>query len=90
MFRFIRVCFSGMIAGFIGMFVGLVGEIYVYEFSDRSDALLQAAVAFSELDNLSFLVCYFFVLLFLLLCLAVEVHRFIRRYRSRKTLDKTV
>ena len=84
LFRRIRICLIGMVAGFIGMLAGLAGEIYIYEFSDRSLELVQAAVVFGELDAVSFLVCYFFMLLFLVLCVSLEAKRFRRRYRKRR------
>ena len=86
MFRYIRFCVSCMVAGLIGMFAGTVGRVYIFEFSDRSDVLLQAASVFSDLDELSFLVSLGSVLLLVFLCLAVEWKRW-QRKREKKRLD---
>ena len=56
MFRILRYCYSFVVAGLIGMLAGMVGQIYIYEFSDRNAVLMQAASVFNELDELSFMV----------------------------------
>lgn len=92
MFRQIRIWVSVMVAGTIGMLAGLAGQIYVYEFSDRSAVLLQAASVFGEMDELSLCVVLVALLFLLYECLKVEWRRWYRRYRnvhkadSRKTL----
>jgi len=47
------------------MLSGIAGQVYIYEFSDRNDVLMQAAIAFKELDELSFLVLITAALVFL-------------------------
>ena len=85
MFRKLRYCKSGLIAGLIGMMVGMVGQIYIYEFSDRNDVLMQAASVFKELDELSFLVTFAAALVFLYFCVVLEYRRWHRqRERDRK------
>lgn len=51
MFRVLRYCRICLTAGLIGMLAGMVGQIYIYEFSDRNDVLMQAASVFKELDE---------------------------------------
>ena len=53
MFRVLRYCYSCVVGGLIGMLAGMVGQIYIYEFSDRNAVLMQAASVFNELDELS-------------------------------------
>jgi hypothetical protein len=65
MFRILRYCKACLIAGLIGMLSGIAGQVYIYEFSDRNDVLMQAAIAFKELDELSFLVLITAALVFL-------------------------
>ena len=92
MFRQIRIWVSVMVAGTIGMLAGLAGQIYVYEFSNRSAVLLQAASVFGEIDEFSLCVVLVSLLFLLYECLKVEWKRWYRRYRnvhkvdSRKTL----
>ena len=42
MFRVLRYCRICLAAGMIGMLAGMAGQIYIYEFSDRNDVLMQA------------------------------------------------
>ena len=56
MFRVLRYCRICLTAGLIGMLAGMVRQIYIYEFSDRNDVLMQAAIVFMDLDELSFVV----------------------------------
>lgn len=51
MLRVLRYCYSCVVAGLIGMLAGMVGQIYIYEFSDRNAVLMQAASVFNELAS---------------------------------------
>lgn len=86
MFRVLRYCWSGLIAGLIGMLAGMAGQIYIYEFSDRNAVLLQAATVFRELDELAFLVAMMSTLVFMYFCLLLEY----RRWSRRKQWDEAV
>ena len=78
MFRILRYCKSGLIAGLIGMMAGMAGQIYIYEFSDRGAVLMQAASVFNELDELSFVVAFVAAAVFLYFCVVIEYRRWSR------------
>jgi len=73
MFRVLRYCKACLIAGLIGMLAGMIGQVYIYEFSDGNDVLMQATVVFKELDELSFLVSIIAALVFLYFCVLLAV-----------------
>lgn len=78
MFRIFRYCYSFVIAGLIGMLAGMVGQIYIYEFSDRNAVLMQAASVFNELDELSFMVVLVATAVLLYFCIVIEYRRWSR------------
>ena len=78
MFRVLRYCYSCVVAGLIGMLAGMVGQIYIYEFSDRNADLMQAASVFNELDELSFMVALAAAAVFLYFCVLIEYRRWSR------------
>ena len=78
MFRILRYCYSCVVAGLIGMLAGMVGQIYIYEFSDRNAALMQAASVFNELDELSFMVVLAATAVLLYFCIVIEYRRWSR------------
>ena len=78
MFRVLRYCYSCVVAGLIGMLAGMVGQIYIYEFSDRNAVLMQAASAFNELDELSFMVVLVATAVLLYFCIVIEYRRWSR------------
>ena len=78
MFRVLRYCYSCVVAGLIGMLAGMVGQIYIYEFSDRNAVLMQAASVFNELDELSFVVALSAAAVFLYFCVLIEYRRWSR------------
>ena len=78
MFRVLRYCYSFVVAGLIGMLAGMVGQIYIYEFSDRNAVLMQAASVFNELDELSFMVALAAAAVFLYFCVLIEYRRWSR------------
>ena len=78
MFRVLRYCYSCVVAGLIGMLAGMVGQIYIYEFSDRNAVLMQAASVFNELDELSFVVAFVAAAVFLYFCVLIEYRRWSR------------
>lgn len=78
MFRVLRYCYSCVVAGLIGMLAGMVGQIYIYEFSDRNAVLMQAASVFNELDELSFVVAFIAAAVFLYFCVVIEYRRWSR------------
>ena len=86
MFRKLRYCKSGLYAGLIGMMAGMAGQIYIYEFSDRSDVLMQAAIVFRELDELSFLVAFVSITAFMYFCVILEY----RRWHRKKDRDEAM
>ncbi len=88
MFRKLRYCKSGLIAGLIGMMVGMAGQIYIYEFSDRSAILRQAASVFKELDELSFLVAFVSIIAFLYFCTILEYRRWSRHRKREEAVKK--
>ncbi|SFE60755.1 hypothetical protein [Succiniclasticum ruminis] len=87
MFRKLRYCKTGLVAGLIGMITGMAGQVYIYEFSDRSNVLMQAAVVFKELDELAFLVAMVSIIAFLYFCVMLEYRRWSRR-KKRDTAVK--
>lgn len=78
MFRILRYCYSCVVAGLIGMLAGMVGQIYIYEFSDRNAVLMQAASVFNELDELSFMVVLAATAVLLYFCIVIEYRRWSR------------
>lgn len=78
MFRILRYCYSFVVAGLIGMLAGMVGQIYIYEFSDRNAVLMQAASVFNELDELSFMVVLAATAVLLYFCIVIEYRRWSR------------
>lgn len=88
MFRKLRYCKTGLIAGLIGMITGMAGQVYIYEFSDRSDALMQAAGVFKELDELSFLVAFVSIIAFLYFCVMLEYRRWSRQRKRDKMAER--
>ena len=78
MFRILRYCYSFVVAGLIGMLAGMVGRIYIYEFSDRNAVLMQAASVFNELDELSFMVVLVATAVLLYFCIVIEYRRWSR------------
>ena len=78
MFRVLRYCYSFVVAGLIGMLAGMVGQIYIYEFSDRNAVLMQAASVFNELDELSFMVVLVATAVLLYFCIVIEYRRWSR------------
>ena len=70
--RIFRYCRIGMMAGVIGMAVGFLGYIYIMEFSERSPLLMQSAVAFNELDIISFILTVCSLLCLAATCLYIE------------------
>ena len=78
MFRVLRYCYSCVVAGLIGMLAGMVGQIYIYEFSDRNAVLMQAASVFNELDELTFVVAFVAAAVFLYFCVVIEYRRWSR------------
>ena len=85
MFRVLRYCKICLTAGLIGMLAGMAGQIYIYEFSDKNDVLMQAASVFKELDELSFLVAFAAALAFLYFCALLEYRRW---HRQKKRDEK--
>ena len=88
MFRILRYCKSGLIAGLIGMMAGMAGQIYIYEFSDRGAVLMQATTVFMDLDELSFLVAFAAAWVFLYFCVVLEYRRWSRRNMRNEALKK--
>ena len=78
MFRILRYCYSFVVAGLIGVLAGMVGQIYIYEFSDRNAVLMQAASVFNELDELSFMVVLVATAVLLYFCIVIEYRRWSR------------
>ncbi len=89
MFRILRYCKSGLIAGLIGMLAGMVGQIYIYEFSDRNAVLMQAAIVFNELDELSFVVALAAAAVFLYFCVVIEYRRWSRNKKRNSVIGKS-
>ena len=87
MFRILRNCYSCVVAGLIGMLAGMVGQIYVYEFSDKNAILMQAVTVFNELDELSFLVVLAAAAVFLYFCVVIEYRRWSRITQKNGNLD---
>ena len=85
MFRVLRYCSICMAAGVISMLAGMAGQIYIYEFSDRIAALMQAASVFKELDELSFMISFASAAVFLYFCVLVQYRRCNRdKQRNKK------
>ena len=89
MFRVLRYCYICLTAGLIGMVTGMAGQVYIFEFSDRNNALMQAAGMFKELDELSFLVAFVSVIVFLYFCIVLEYRRWSRQ-RKREEAVKNI
>ena len=88
MFRVLWYCYSCVVAGLIGMLAGMVGQIYIYEFSDRNAVLMQAASVFNELDELSFVVALAAAAVFLYFCVLIEYRRWSRMRDQEKDLSQ--
>ena len=86
MFRVLRYCRICLAAGMIGMLAGMAGQIYIYEFSDRNDVLMQAATVFMDLDELSFLVAFAAAVVFLYFCVVLEYRRWSRRKKRNEVI----
>jgi len=86
MFRILRYCRICLAAGMIGMLAGMAGQIYIYEFSDRNDVLMQAATVFMDLDELSFLVAFAAAVVFLYFCVVLEYRRWSRRKKRNEAI----
>ena len=86
MIRCLRYYISGMEAGLIGMFAGVLGQVYIYELTDRPMELLQAASIFKEIDEVSFVVTLVSMSMFAFTCIVVEVKRYFRRRRKKLEL----
>ena len=86
MFRVLRYCKICLTAGLIGMLAGMVGQIYIYEFSDRNDVLMQAATVFMDLDELSFVVAFVAAVVFLYFCVVLEYRRWHRKNNSDEAI----
>ena len=86
MFRVLRYCRICLAAGMIGMLAGMAGQIYIYEFSDRNDVLMQAATVFMDLDELSFLVAFAAAVVFLYFCVVLEYRRWSRRKKRNEAI----
>ena len=84
--RYYKICLT---AGLIGMLAGMAGQIYIFEFSDRNDVLMQAASVFKELDELSFMVTLAAALVFLYFCIVLE-YRHCYRQKNRKEAMKKI
>lgn len=88
MFRVLRYCRICLTAGLIGMLAGIAGQIYIYEFSDRNDVLMQAATVFMDLDELSFVVAFTAAWVFLYFCAVIEYRRWSRKKKRDKVIKK--
>ena len=88
MFRVLRYCRMCLVAGMIGMLAGMAGQIYIYEFSDRNDILMQAANVFMDLDELSFLVAFAAAWVFLYFCVVLEYRRWSRKKKRDEAIKK--
>ncbi len=88
MFRVLRYCRICLAAGLIGMLAGIAGQIYIYEFSDRNDVLMQAATVFMDLDELSFLVAFTAAWVFLYFCVVIEYRRWSRKKKHDEVIKK--
>ena len=86
MFRVLRYCRICLAAGMIGMLAEMAGQIYIYEFSDRNDVLMQAATVFMDLDELSFLVAFAAAVVFLYFCVVLEYRRWSRRKKRNEAI----
>ena len=89
MFRILRYCKSSLLGGMIGMLAGMAGQIYIYEFSDRNDVLMQAATVFMDLDELSFLVAFAAAVVFLYFCVVLEYRRWSRNKKRNSVIGKS-
>jgi len=87
MFRILRYCKCGLIAGLIGMIVGMAGQIYIYEVSDRNAALMQAASVFKDLDEIAFVVAFVSACVFVYFCTFVEYRRWCRKKQQNSKFE---
>lgn len=87
MFRILRYCKCGLIAGLIGMIAGMAGQIYIYEVSDRNAALMQAASVFKALDEIAFVVAFFSACVFVYFCTFVEYRRWCRKKQQNSNFE---
>ena len=89
LFRVLRYCRICLTAGLIGMLAGMAGQIYIYEFSDRNDVLMQAATVFMDLDELSFVVAFAAAAVFLYFCVVLEYRRWSRNKKRNRVIGKS-
>ncbi len=89
MFRVLRYCRICLTAGLIGMLAGIAGQIYIYEFTDRNDVLMQAATVFMDLDELSFVVAFAAAAVFLYFCVVLEYRRWSRNKKRNRVIGKS-
>ena len=89
MFHVLRYCRICLTAGLIGMLAGMAGQIYIYEFSDRNDVLMQAATVFMDLDELSFVVAFAAAAVFLYFCVVLEYRRWSRNKKRNRVIGKS-
>ena len=89
LFRVLRHCRRCLTAGLIGMLAGMAGQIYIYEFSDRNDVLMQAATVFKDLDELSFVVAFAAAAVFLYFCVVLEYRRWSRNKKRNRVIGKS-
>ncbi len=87
MFRILRYCKCGLIAGLIGMIAGMAGQIYIYEVSDRNAALMQAASVFKDLDEIAFVVAFVSACTFVYFCTLVEYRRWCRKKQQNSKFE---
>ena len=88
MFHVLRYCRICLTAGLIGMLAGMARQIYIYEFSDRNDVLMQAATVFMDLDELSFVIAFAGVVVFLYFCVVLEYRRWHRKNNRDEAIKK--
>lgn len=89
MFRVLRHCKICLTAGLIGMLAGIAVQVYIYEFSDRNDVLMQAASVFKDLDELSFIVTFAAAMVFLYFCIVLEYRHWYRQKNRDEAIKKT-
>ena len=89
MFRVLRYCWTFLTAGLIGMLTGMVGQVYIYEFSDRNDVLMQAVSVFKDLNEVAFLVAFVAALVFQYFCSVLEYRRWSRHKKRNEAIKKT-
>ncbi len=85
--QLIHFCRVGVMAGLLGMAVGMGGYIYIMEFSDKTSVLLQAAVVFDEVDFVSFALAFVCMSFASLAYLYLEICSFWKEKHSRKIIS---